>query len=139
MVKLSRPLISSLYTAFNFSVLSPCFDAFPIVFEGVYGFNRGLSGLIILGIRLECCIYLKSLSEGRRGAVAPEHGLYVTMMGSLGIPIGLLWNAWTASKDVVLATIPFAWRNGLLKYVSGVAFPLLLHRLISLTPGLADG
>lgn len=141
-ITLSRPIMMlgtepivlflSLYTAFNFSVLFAFFDAFPIVFEGVYGFNRGLTGLTFLGIGLGCCLgvitailvnrvwyhplHVKSLNEGRGGVVAPEHRLYVAMMGSLGLPIGLFWFAWTARESVhwispVLATIPFAWGN----------------------------
>jgi len=122
----------SLYTGFNFSVLFGFFDAFPIVFQGVYHFDAGLTGLTFLGIGLGCCLglvtaivvnriwyhseYLKSHKEGRLGAVAPEHRLYVAMMGSFGLPIGLFWFAWTARADVhwispVLATIPFAWGN----------------------------
>jgi len=122
----------SLYTGFNFSILFGFFDAFPIVFEGVYHFNGGLSGLTFLGIAMGCCIavitaivvnrlfyhpqYLRSHQEGRNGAVAPEHRLYVAMMGSIGLPIGLFWFAWTARADIhwispILATVPFAWGN----------------------------
>lgn len=122
----------SLYTGFNFSVIFAFFDAFPIVFQGVYGFNTGLGGITFLGIGLGCCLgvvtaiivnriwyhkeYLKSHKEGRLGLVAPEHRLYVAMMGSFGLPIGLFWFAWTARADIhwispILATIPFAWGN----------------------------
>ena len=162
----------SLYTAFNFSVLFGFFAAFPIVFQGVYHFDAGLSGITFLGIGLGCCIavltailvdriwyrkeHAKSHREGRGGHVAPEHRLYVAMMGSFGLPIGLFWFAWTARADVhwispILASIPFAWgnlsiftaaalylvdvygplngasalaANGLMRYISGAAFPL---------------
>jgi len=48
--------------------------------------------------------------------VAPEKRLYAAMLGSVGLPMGLFWFAWTARKDVhwispILATIPFAWGN----------------------------
>ncbi len=122
----------SLYTGFNFSVLFGFFDAFPLVFEGVYHFDTGFSGLAFLGIGLGCCIgvatailvnrlwyhneYLKSHKDGRGGAVAPEHRLYSAMMGSFGLPVGLFWFAWTSRGDIhwispVLATVPFAWGN----------------------------
>ena len=122
----------SLYTGFNFSVLFGFFDAFPIVFEGIYHFDGGFSGLTFLGIGFGCCIgvatalivnrllyhkeYLKSHKEGRGGAVAPEHRLYAAMFGSFGLPVGLFWFAWTARQDVhwispVLASVPFAWGN----------------------------
>ena len=122
----------SAYTGFNFSVLFGFFDAFPIVFGGVYHFNTGLSGLCFLGIGLGVCLgtltaiaanhrwyrplYMKSISEGKSGYVAPEHRLYAAMLGSIGVPIGLFWFAWTARRDIhwispILATIPFAWGN----------------------------
>ena len=162
----------SFYTAFNFSVLFGFFDAFPIVFEGVYGFNTGESSLTFLGLGLGCAFsvltaiymdrklyrprHLKQINEGGNGVVAPEHRLYLAMIGGFGLPVGLFWFAWTSRKSVhwispVLATIPFAWgnlsvfiaaamylvdvygplngasalaANGLLRYISGAAFPL---------------
>ncbi|CAF9925029.1 MAG: hypothetical protein ALECFALPRED_002885 [Alectoria fallacina] len=122
----------SMYTGFNFSVLFGFFDAFPIVFQGVYGFDTGASGLTFLGLAFGCCVgvvtclivnrllyyteFLKSHKEGRNGAVAPEHRLYAAMMGSFGIPIGLFWFAWTSRRSVhwispVLAAVPFGWGN----------------------------
>ena len=122
----------SLYAGFIFSVLFGFFDAFPIVFQGVYHFETGLSGLTFLGIAFGCCIgavtavltdriwyrkeYLKSHKNGRGGAVAPEHRLYAAMMGSFGLVVGLFWFAWTSRASVhwispVLATVPFAWGN----------------------------
>lgn len=130
----TEPIVSflSLYTGFNFSVLFGFFDAFPLVFRGVYHFDTGFSGLTFLGIGLGCCIsvastilidrllyqkeYLKSHKEGRGGAVAPEHRLYAAMMGSFGSPVGLFWFAWTSRPGIhwispLLATVPFAWGN----------------------------
>lgn len=122
----------SLYIGFNFSVLFGFFDAFPIVFEGVYHFDSGFSGLTFLGIGFGCCLgvataiiidrlryhkeYLTSCRDGRGGVVAPEHRLYAAMMGSFGLPVGLFWFAWTARRGVhwispVLATVPFACGN----------------------------
>jgi MFS family permease len=130
----TEPIVGffSIYIAFNFSVLFGFFDAFPIVFQGVYGFDIGQSGLAWVSVLIGCAIAVatviiidrviyrshhhKSHKEGREGVVAPEHRLYAAMMGSLGIPIGLFWFAWTARKDVhwispVLAALPFAWGN----------------------------
>ena len=122
----------SLYTGFNFSVLFGFFDAFPLVFQGVYHFNTGFSGLTFLGIGFGCCLavataiivnrvlyrkeYMRSQKDGRGGLVAPEHRLYSAMIGSFGLPVGLFWFAWTSRKGVhwispVLATVPFAWGN----------------------------
>ena len=140
----TEPIVGffSLYIAFNFAVLFGYFDAFPIVFQGVYGMGRGTSSLPWLAVLVGCCIsvitvividktmyrkrYLESKAQGRNGMVAPEHRLYVSMLGSLGLPIGLFWFGWTSRSDVhwispTLAAIPFAWGN-LCVFVS---FPIL--------------
>ena len=131
---LTEPIVASfsLYIAFNFSVLFGFFDAFPIVFQGVYGFDRGRAGLVWLSVLVGCLLAVitviiidrltfrkhhgESLRSGSGGVVAPEHRLHAAKMGSLGLPIGLFWFAWSARKDVhwispVLAAIPFAWGN----------------------------
>ncbi|KAI4121791.1 MAG: hypothetical protein LQ347_006734 [Umbilicaria vellea] len=130
----TEPIVGhfSLYVGFNFSVLFAFFDAFPIVFQGVYGFDAGYSGLTFVAIGVGCVLatgttavldrvlyrkeYLRSLTEGRQGLVVPEHRLYAAVVGSLGLPIGLFWFGWTARADVhwvspVLAAVPFAWGN----------------------------
>ncbi|MCJ1471571.1 hypothetical protein MMC13_000211 [Lambiella insularis] len=130
----TEPIVGafSLYVAFNFSVLFGFFDAFPIVFEGVYGFSLGSAGLPWLAVLVGCLLgvatvividrltfrkeYVKSQKAGRGGLVPPEHRLYAAMAGSLGLPIGLFWFAWTARIDVhwvspVLAAVPFGWGN----------------------------
>ena len=130
----AEPIVAffSLYIGFNFSVLFGLFDAFPIVFEGVYGFSVEKAGLPWLGVLvgvtlatitliiLDRCCYRKQFELSRRlgkgGLVAPEHRLYGAMAGSLGVSIGLFWFAWTARHDVhwiipVVASVPFAWGN----------------------------
>ena len=130
----TEPIVGflSLYTGFIFSVLFGFFDAFPIVFEGVYGFSIGKAGLPWLGVLVGITFatltligtdryffrkeYERSLKEGRGGVVAPEHRLYAAMLGSLGVPIGLFWFGWTSRTSIhwispVLASIPFAWGN----------------------------
>lgn len=148
-MSLTEPIVAflSIYVAFAFAVLFAFFAAFPIVFQGQYGFNSGESGLTflalllgvimagIVGIATDRTVYMKKyrqvLAEGQK-SVAPEHRLYVAMMGSVGIPIGLFWYdhvlcmqlsvlkcdrfAWTARAEVhwiscVLASIPFAFGN----------------------------
>lgn len=54
----TEPIVGafSLYVAFNFSVLFGFFDAFPIVFEGVYGFDLGSAGLPWLAVLVGCIL-----------------------------------------------------------------------------------
>jgi hypothetical protein len=130
---IAEPIVGflSLYNAFTFSILFAFFEAFPIVFGGVYGFSISQVGLAFLAVGLgvalgvisaiviDKIIYQKlhkqALAEGRT-IVAPEHRLYAAMFGSIGIPIGLFWFAWTSRHSVhwivpILASIPFAWGN----------------------------
>ena len=140
-ITVARPLIMlttepivmcfSLYNAFTFSVLFAFFAAYPYTFEKVYHFDTWQYGLTFLGIGVgvvsavatavaaDRLIYMrhhrKALEAGKHMA-APEHRLYVGMMGAFGVPIGLFWFAWSARSEVhwispVLAGIPFAWGN----------------------------
>ena len=127
-----EPIVAflSLYVAFNISVVFGFFEAFPIVFTGVYHFDSGQTGLAFLSLGLGCCLgvitfvvldrltyqkhYQASLLEGRDGAVLPEHRLYSAMIGSIALPISLFWFAWTAKinwPSPICAAIPFGWGN----------------------------
>jgi hypothetical protein len=122
----------SLYTAFAFGILFLLFAAIPYTFQRPpYNFTISQTGLVFIavgvgvglaaltGIVLDRTIYQKkhiqANAKGRQHA-RPEHRLYSAMVGSIGIPIGLFWFAWTADKGVhwavpVVATVPFAWGN----------------------------
>jgi hypothetical protein len=130
---LFEPIVGflSLYNAFTFSILFAFFEAFPLVFVGVYHFNTWQTGLAFIAVGLGVFIgvlssiacdrilyqkeHRKAMAEGR-AAVAPEHRLYAAMLGSLGIPVGLFWFAWTSRAGLhwvvpIIASIPFAWGN----------------------------
>lgn len=101
----SEPIVLffSAYNAFAFSVLFAFFAAYPFTFETVYGFNTWQYGLTFLGIGIGVCLatvtgividrkmymakHREALKEGRT-VVAPEHRLYVGMLGAFGIPVG---------------------------------------------------
>ncbi|KAK3081205.1 hypothetical protein LTS18_009092 [Coniosporium uncinatum] len=130
---IAEPIVGflSLYTAFAFAVLFGFFAAFPFVFGRVYGFTTSQIGLTFLAIGLGVLIsvvvsvvfdkvlyqkqHRKVLAEGGT-IVQPEHRLYSAMIGSIGMPIGLFWFAWTSRSSIhsmvpVLGTIPFAFGN----------------------------
>lgn len=130
---LFEPIVGflSLYNAFTFSILFAFFEAFPVVFVGVYHFNTWQTGVAFISVGLGVligvvtaiiCDRLLYQKELRRviaaggTQVAPEHRLWAAMYGSLGIPIGLFWFAWTARASVhwivpIIAAMPFAWGN----------------------------
>lgn len=103
----TEPIVGflSLYVAFSFGVLFAFFASFPYVFGKVYGFNAGEVGLAFLGLwfglilavitfgifdrTLYKVAKVKAKKEGR--PTNPEHRLYASMAGSLGIPISLFW------------------------------------------------
>ena len=130
----TEPIVGlfSLYVAFNFSLLYAYFDAYPIVFETVYGFDIEQVGLAWLGVLLGCTLgimifismdhwtYYRPLMAARardgKATVAPERRLYPAMVGGLGLTTGLFWLAWTARSDVhwispVLSAVPLAAGN----------------------------
>jgi hypothetical protein len=141
---ITEPIVAyfSIYTAFNFSVLFGFFDAFPLVFQGVYHFNIGESGLTFLGIGLGCCIAtgvfimmdrltyrkktLAARAKGDMTPLPPEQRLHSAMLGSFLLPISLFWFAWTAREDIhwivpLIATVPFGVGN-LLVFCSCVLY-----------------
>ena len=79
----------------------------PYVYTLVYDFDRGMTGLVFLGVGLGCTlavpttilldklIYQKEWQKadraGRTGVVLPEARLWAAMLGAFGLPIGLFW------------------------------------------------
>ncbi|OXV06889.1 hypothetical protein Egran_05344 [Elaphomyces granulatus] len=149
----TEPIVAlySIYTAFNFAVLFIFFEAFPIVFMGVYGFSLGECGLSFMGITVGCLLsvavsnivdrltHFKKLQQkiaaGGEASLPPEQRLHNAMIGSLLLPIGLFWFAWTARHDnssalyLVEVYGPLNGAsaiaaNGLLRYALGGSFPL---------------
>ncbi|KAF6220300.1 hypothetical protein HO133_003432 [Letharia lupina] len=126
-----EPIVSSLslYVSFVFGVMFAFFDAYPYVFQSVYAFSLGQVGLafvsIVIGflfavltsIVINKTLFEKSRKEAGPGILPPpEKRLYVSMVGSVGIPVSLFWFAWTAKASIhwivpILAGIPFGWGN----------------------------
>ena len=153
---LTEPIVAFLavYTAFNFGVLFCFFAAFPVVFESlypevqVYHFTQGESGLVFLGIGAgiltATLIFIitdklyyqprarKEIShkgkDPRSLLLSPEHRVLSAIIGSVLLPIGLFWFAWTAKASIhwivpVLATVLFGAGN-LLVFFTAVMYQL---------------
>ncbi|OQU94371.1 hypothetical protein CLAIMM_00732 [Cladophialophora immunda] len=121
-------LFLSLYVALNFGILYNFFPAVPWSLSRTYGFGQGQSGLAFIAITIGCLLATATgvsidwvLRRKRKLAREPrpnqlEDILWPAIFGSVGIPIGLFWFAWTVRTDVhwaspVCALIPFAWGN----------------------------
>lgn len=118
----------SFYVGCAFAINYSFFAAFPFVFETIYNFDIDQSGLVFLSIVVGAVVgsviimicdrllYLRKVWHFHPRPVPPEYRLYPAMMGSIGLPLGLYWFAWTAKREVswassVVAIIPFSIGN----------------------------
>lgn len=120
--------LTSLYVAFVFGVLFGFFEAFPIVFRGVYKMEAGVSGLPFIGIGVGLIfgvlLYVvtniianakakkaavekqKKIAEGEKVEedvppwVAPENKLMTAIIGAIFLPVSLFWLAWTSRESI---------------------------------------
>ncbi len=142
-IMLTRPLIMlftepivavlSIYTAFIFAILFGFFEAYPLIFNGVYHMKEGVSGLPFIGIGIGLVfgefiyiyidrkIFYPLNPDGVRGRrdkdgnpipLTPELMLLPCKIGGVLLPPALFWSGWTARKSVhwmapVAAGIPF--------------------------------
>lgn len=126
-----EPIVSllSIYIAFVFAVLFGFFEAFPIIFRGVYHMDLGVSGLPFIGVGLglifgvlfyivlDLFYYFPKNPDGTRGNFdengkiiwdAPEKKLLVGKIGAVCLPVALFWLAWTGRNDSVHWMAPTA-------------------------------
>ncbi|POR34074.1 Putative MFS-type transporter [Tolypocladium paradoxum] len=119
-VALSRPwillfkepivLLTSVYMAIIYGTLYLCFAAFPIVFQQGKGWKPGIGGLAFVGIAVGMMIsVVGTMFDNRRyrrvaaksgGNAPPEARLPPALVGSILLPLGLFWFAWTNGSDI---------------------------------------
>ncbi|KAI9731935.1 MAG: hypothetical protein M1834_004386 [Cirrosporium novae-zelandiae] len=134
-VALSRPwvllfqepivLLLSIYMAIIYGTLYMLFAAFPICFEEARGWSQGISGLAFIGIAvgmLGAIIfnipankrYAKIADASPNGMAPPEARLPPTIVGSIAIPVGMFWFAWTNYPSIhwivsIIGTVSFGF------------------------------
>lgn len=100
----------SIYMAIVYGTLYMMFPAFPIIFQLNKGWSAGISGLAFLGITVGMIFaigfalfdnkrYMK-IADQTDGDVPPEQRLPGAIYGSILLPIGLFWFAWTDGNNV---------------------------------------
>lgn len=101
---------TSVYTGVMYASYYSFFEVFPLVYEDIYGFNMGETGLIYLAIvtgvvliGIPYCgyIYYYVTPAIARGAeFPPEFRLLPAVFASMLVPAGLFLFAWTARAEV---------------------------------------
>lgn len=116
-------LLTSIYMAIIYGTLYMCFAAFPIVFQQGRGWSPGKGGLAFIGIAVGMLFavaytlvdnkrYMR-VSEAHGGMAPPEARLPPTLVGSILLPVGLFWFAWTNGPEIhwvvpILGSMVFA-------------------------------
>ncbi|RKF64426.1 Polyamine transporter 4 [Erysiphe neolycopersici] len=153
---LFEPLVAllSIYTAFAFAMLFSFFASYNFVFLIVYHFDMIKVGTTFLGILVgfvfallsfaffDTTLYRKEFVK-HHGEPAPEHRLYNALLGSIMLPIGLFWFAWTPTPSVhwivpILAGIPFGWGT-LSIFISVTAYLVEVYQINSSSAVAANG
>ena len=122
-------LFLSIYMAIIYGTLYLMFGAFPIVYQQYRGWSEGIGGLAFLGVAvgmLAAVVYTipdnkrynrvadKATKAGSSNGAPPEARLPPALLGSIFLPIGLFWFAWTNSPSVhwsvsIIGTAPFGF------------------------------
>lgn len=113
----------SLYIAFNYGCLYLLFNTIPIVFQGQYGWNIGITGLVYLtllvGYMISLVIFrvmsdrtVVRMTKANGGVFEPEMRLPYCIWFALTIPISFFWYGWSANFTAhwivpVLGIVPF--------------------------------
>lgn len=113
----------SLYIAFNYGCLYLLFNTIPIVFQGVYGWSIGITGLVYLtllfGYMFSLCVFwtmsdktVVRMTAANGGVFEPEMRLPYCIWFAMVIPISFFWYGWSADQHThwivpVLGIVPF--------------------------------
>ncbi|KAJ5304658.1 uncharacterized protein N7443_004318 [Penicillium atrosanguineum] len=114
----TEPIVLSLsiYMAFLYGLLYLFLTAYPIVFQKIHGFEKGVSGLPYLGLVIgefiggTCIIltqpwYNKKL-DANNGIPIPEWRLPPAIVGSVAFAGGLFWFGWSGFTADVHWIVP---------------------------------
>ncbi|KAF8861676.1 MFS general substrate transporter [Acephala macrosclerotiorum] len=101
----------TVHSSFVYSILYLIFFAYPYSFRQVRGWATGISALPFLGLFLGivgCCMYIALDTKLRfnpmliksKKPFLPEARLPPMIVGSILLPIGLFWFAWTSNPNI---------------------------------------
>lgn len=119
----------NLYTMYVYGTYYSFFEAFPIVFSEIHGFDLGQLGLAYITISVGAGLgVVVSLAHGalvtgprieKKGMPPQEFFLIPALYASFLIPVSLFWFAWTSRPDIhwispMLAIVLYAFSSFLL-------------------------
>ncbi|KAF8337920.1 major facilitator superfamily domain-containing protein [Cantharellus anzutake] len=90
------------YVGFTYAIFYLWFEAFPIVFSEIHGFNLGVSGLPFIGIFVGVFIAFLIYAAYLQWYLNPNgfERLYIAVVAGCIIPAALLFFGWTSRKSV---------------------------------------
>ncbi|KAL2832499.1 bicyclomycin resistance protein [Aspergillus cavernicola] len=111
-------LLISLYMSFIYGIVYALLEAYPYVFETVYGMAPGIAGLafigLIIGQILACgfilsqqAVYAKKLADNHNVPI-PEWRLFPATVGAPVFTIGIFWFGWTGFMPSIHWMAPMA-------------------------------
>ncbi|KAL2131033.1 hypothetical protein VTI74DRAFT_5623 [Chaetomium olivicolor] len=102
--------LTAIYLAIVYGTLYMLFAAFPIVFQLNRGWSAGIGGLAFVGVAVGMLFAVAySMFDNRRyrrvaaahgGMAPPEARLPPAILGSVLLPVGLFWFAWTNGPEI---------------------------------------
>ncbi|KAJ8100180.1 major facilitator superfamily domain-containing protein [Lipomyces tetrasporus] len=118
-------LLLSLYLALLYGLEYLFFEAFPIVFSGIYGWKPGPTGLGFFGVFVGVYVglafqilfirYRYKRMWARLGDEPPlEEWLWTILFGSFCVPISMFWFGWSARAEIhwivpIIGSVPFGF------------------------------
>lgn len=130
-------VLITIYMAFIYGILYLFFEAYPIAFQQVRGWNAGVGALPFLGLTIGVIIGIGLITytsntryrrkmEANGGKPVPEERLFPMIIGAVLLPIGLFWFAWTSNPNIswvpqVIAGIPTG-AGVLLIFLQGLSY-----------------
>ncbi|KZS90192.1 MFS general substrate transporter [Sistotremastrum niveocremeum HHB9708] len=135
-------LCLDLWSAFILGILYLAFQAFPIIFEDIHGFNIQETGLAFLGIGIGMVITLPThgffdrlqakSTASHEGKLLPETRLIIGFAGAILVPISLAWLAFSTYPQVpwivpILASVFFG-AGFVFVYTAVFTYLVVAHR-----------
>ncbi|PYH94910.1 MFS multidrug transporter [Aspergillus ellipticus CBS 707.79] len=104
-------LLITLYMGFIYGFLYLCFEAYPVAFQELRGWNDGVGALpfiaVTCGVVVGCAIiiyFTKTRFERilkETGQIVPEERLIPMMIGGVLLPAGMFWFGWTSNPHIL--------------------------------------